>query len=130
MLSSSDKTEPYASLFKKSQQEFEKVFPNLSDNAVEHEDEFKESRMGSTSLFLFHRLDAELDFWNYFDRVLPGSSVHDFFVFTHPYQNENSRLNWQRIVNHKDFHVTIDCFHLGIAIKRTQQVKEHFQLRY
>lgn len=129
-LASSDKSEPYFSLFNKSQQEFDKVFPNLFDNSVEHENQFYESKTGGTSLFLFHRLDAELDFWNYFDRVLPGSGNQDFFVFTHPYQNENSRLNWQRIINHADFHVTIDCFHMGIAIKRTQQVKEHFQLRY
>jgi len=119
--------EPYSSLFKRSQDEFNKAFNLTMD---EDDVEFSQTDFSDKSLFLFHRLDMESSFWEQLDQVKENSSDHDFFVFSQLYDNENSKLNWQRIINDTDFHVTIDCFHLGIALKRTQQVKEHFQLRY
>jgi len=129
-LFSTDKIEPYTSLFNKSQKEFDKVFSQKTDHEEALDGEYFASGSPIKKLLLFHRLDRDSDFWNSLDRELLDSTNQDFFVFTHPYHNETSRLNWQRIVNQPDFHVTIDCFYLGIAIKRTQQVKEHFQLRY
>lgn len=129
-LISTDKLEPYSSLFNKSQIEFNKVFPQKTEHEEVLNNECLTSGDLTKKLLLFHRLDRDSDFWNSLESELLDSNNQDFFVFTHPYYNGNSRLNWQRIINHPDFHVTIDCYYLGIAMKRTHQIKEHFQLRY
>lgn len=126
-LSSSNMSEPFYSLFKKSQEEFNRAF-NQSESEL-LESEIDHGSLGK-SLYLFHRMDLVKGFWETLDRVLIRAEDQDFFIFTHLYANENSMLNWQRVINDPQFHVTIDCFHLGVALKRTQQVKEHFQLRY
>lgn len=37
---------------------------------------------------------------------------------------------WNHIVKTSGYHVTIDLFRMGIAVKRPQQEKEHFTLRF
>ncbi|MBI1836245.1 MAG: class I SAM-dependent methyltransferase [Flavobacteriia bacterium] len=38
--------------------------------------------------------------------------------------------SWQKIVQDKHIHLTMDLFRMGILIKRKQQEKEHFIIRY
>jgi predicted O-methyltransferase YrrM len=52
-----------------------------------------------------------------------------FFVFDDIRWSEDMWEMWLTIVNNEDFHVTLDFGRMGIALKRPQQVKEHFILR-
>ncbi|THD65789.1 hypothetical protein E7Z59_14475 [Robertkochia marina] len=36
---------------------------------------------------------------------------------------------WRALTTHPEVHLTIDCYHIGYALKRKEQVKENFTIR-
>jgi len=125
------KSGKFLSLFEKSMAEYDKVIgPNQTYPAEFILDDENVVLDNIKTMYLFNRLDLEIEFWSDFDKLLPKINNHDLIIFNSIYHNESAKLNWQRIINNPEFHVTIDCFNLGIAMKRQEQEKEHFQLRY
>ncbi len=66
---------------------------------------------------------------NYIDLLENKTHSETFFVFDDIRWSEDMWEMWLEIVGRADFHVTLDFGRMGIAVKRHQQVKEHFILR-
>jgi predicted O-methyltransferase YrrM len=66
---------------------------------------------------------------SYLELLKDKSHDQTFFIFDDIRWNEDMWEMWQELVKSEDFHVTIDLGRMGIALKRPEQVKEHFILR-
>ncbi len=74
-----------------------------------------------------HQLDATL---RYFELCLEKAHAGSVFVFDDIRWSDDMQRAWQKIKNHPQVTVSIDLFFLGIVFFRTEQVKEHFTLRF
>jgi predicted O-methyltransferase YrrM len=72
---------------------------------------------------------SKSDTLNYLELLKNKSHDHTFFIFDDIRWSEDMWEMWQELVESGDFHVTIDLGRMGIALKRPEQVKEHFILR-
>lgn len=74
-----------------------------------------------------HRKEATI---NYFTQCLKNSHEHSVFVFDDIYWSEGMQKAWEEIKSHTKVTVTIDIFQMGIVFFRTEQVKQHFVVKY
>lgn len=44
-------------------------------------------------------------------------------------RKEGEPSTWKKLKAHPEIHLTLDCFHIGYAMKRKQQAKENFIIR-
>lgn len=42
---------------------------------------------------------------------------------------KKDRALWDHLTRHPEIHLTVDCYHIGMAWKRSQQAKENFTIR-
>lgn len=66
---------------------------------------------------------------SYLELLKDKSHDQTFFLFDDIRWSEDMWGMWQELVDSEDFHVTIDLGRMGIALRRPEQVKEHFILR-
>jgi predicted O-methyltransferase YrrM len=74
-----------------------------------------------------HQKEATL---NYFNQCLAKANENSVFVFDDIYWSSGMKQAWQEIKNNKNVTVTIDLFFMGIVFFRTEQVKQHFIIKY
>lgn len=74
-----------------------------------------------------HRKQATL---NYFNLCLQKKHSQSVFIFDDIYWSAEMTEAWEEIKNHHEVTVSIDLFHLGIIFFRTEQVKQHFIIRF
>jgi len=74
-----------------------------------------------------HRKEATL---KYFTQCLNNSHEHSVFVFDDIYWSEGMQEAWEEIKKHPKVTVTIDIFQMGMVFFRTEQVKQHFVVKY
>jgi len=67
---------------------------------------------------------------NYFHECLTHKHNNTVFVFDDIYWTEGMKEAWAYIKNHSEVTVTVDLFKLGLVFFRTEQVKEHFKIRF
>lgn len=65
----------------------------------------------------------------YLELLKDKSHDQTFFIFDDIRWSEDMWDMWQEVVESEDFHVTIDLGRMGIALRRPEQVKEHFVVR-
>ncbi len=64
-----------------------------------------------------------------YERIISLLDNNQFWFVLTIRKNSSSFENWKKIMLHPDIQVTIDLFLIGIVLKRSQQVKENFQLK-
>lgn len=67
---------------------------------------------------------------NYFKQCLEKANEKSVFVFDDIYWSPEMTEAWEEIKKHDKVTVTLDLFYMGIVFFRTEQVKEHFVIRY
>ena len=72
-----------------------------------------------------HTKEATL---RYFNMVLPKVSSNTILIFDDIYWSKGMLDAWNKIKANKQVKVTIDLFHFGIVLFRTEQPKEDFKL--
>jgi len=73
-----------------------------------------------------HDGQATLDYLLKLENVIHN----DTWIIIDDIRWSDSMFNaWQQIIHDEKFHVTIDLFRMGIALKRPQQRKEHFTVK-
>ncbi|MEM9921911.1 MAG: class I SAM-dependent methyltransferase [Bacteroidota bacterium] len=66
---------------------------------------------------------------DYFQQCLDASHENTLFLFDDIHWSPQMVEAWQSICAHSDIRLTIDLFHMGIAMRRpAQQEREHFKL--
>jgi hypothetical protein len=63
------------------------------------------------------------------NKLEPFTNNETVFVLDDIRWSDSMFEAWNSIVNNPQYNVTIDLFRVGIAIRRTEQRKEHFVLR-
>ncbi len=63
---------------------------------------------------------------NYLEQLNPFTHNDTLFILDDIRWSNSMFSAWKEICNSQDYHVTMDLFRMGIILKRTQQVKEHF----
>lgn len=74
-----------------------------------------------------HRRKPTLDYFNEIRKYAHNDTV---FIFDDIHWSIEMEEAWKTIVADKDVHVSLDVFHFGLVFFRSQQVKEHFVLRW
>lgn len=67
---------------------------------------------------------------NYFNLCLNKSNENSVFVFDDIHWSAEMTEAWEEIKKHKKVSVTIDLFSVGLVFFRSQQVKQHFILKF
>lgn len=74
-----------------------------------------------------HRRKPTLDYFNQIRKYTHNETV---FIFDDIHWSIEMEEAWKTIVADKTVHVSLDVFHFGLVFFRSQQVKEHFVLRW
>ncbi|UKN03136.1 class I SAM-dependent methyltransferase [Paracrocinitomix mangrovi] len=74
-----------------------------------------------------HRYQATLD---YFNMILEKAHNNTFIVFDDINWSEEMRKAWDEICVDDRINVSMEFFRMGIVLKRKEQVKQHFVLKY
>jgi predicted O-methyltransferase YrrM len=74
-----------------------------------------------------HRRKPTLDYFNEIRKYAHNETV---FILDDIHWSIEMEEAWKTICAEKDVHVTLDVFHFGLVFFRSQQVKEHFVLRW
>lgn len=74
-----------------------------------------------------HRRQPTLDYFNTIRKYAHNDTV---FIFDDIHWSIEMEEAWKTISADPDLHVSIDVFHFGLVFFRSQQVKEHFTLRW
>jgi predicted O-methyltransferase YrrM len=74
-----------------------------------------------------HRLEPTL---RYFEMCLPKAGNNSVFIFDDIYWSPEMKAAWQKIKEHPKVTVTVDLFFMGLVFFRSEQVKQHFIIRY
>ena len=64
----------------------------------------------------------------YLDKII-DSKLKSCILINGIHQNKKAELKWLEIIKNKNATVTIDVFYFGIIFFRSEQVKEHFNIR-
>ena len=97
---------------------FNDILPNLVSN------------ISSLDLVFFDGNHKYLPTINYFNLCLTKANNKSVFVFDDIYWSAEMTKAWEEIKNHKQVTVTIDLFSIGLVFFRTEQVKQHFVLKF
>lgn len=65
----------------------------------------------------------------YFQILLKQTTNDTVFIFDDIYWSKQMTQAWLEIVNHPEVTVSIDTFHWGLVFFRSEQPKQHFQIR-
>ncbi len=74
-----------------------------------------------------HTLEATI---RYFEWCLEKAHSNTIFIFDDIRWSEEMLSAWEKMKNHPKVTVSIDLFFMGLLFFRTEQVKEHFVLRF
>lgn len=74
-----------------------------------------------------HRKQPTLDYFNAIRKYAHNETV---FIFDDIHWSVEMEEAWKTICADPEVHVSIDVFHFGLVFFRSQQVKEHFVLRW
>ena len=66
----------------------------------------------------------------YMQDLDPFTHNNTLFLLDDIRWSEGMKAAWNELVQMEKYHVSIDLFRMGIVIKRPQQAKEHFTIRY
>lgn len=95
--------------------DFSKVIPKLKQNAFD--------------FILFDGNHDKAATLEYFNLLLPNTHNDSIFIFDDIYWSKGMTEAWEHIKKHPKVTVTIDTFQYGFVFFRTEQVKEHFNIR-
>ena len=74
-----------------------------------------------------HTREATLQYFRYF---LNHTRDLSFMIFDDIHWSLEMESAWEEIISSSEIHVSIDLFRMGIVMKKPDQVKEHFVLRF
>lgn len=74
-----------------------------------------------------HQYKATLD---YFNQLIETASNDTFLIFDDINWSEGMRKAWDEIVASDKINVSIELFRMGIVLKRKEQTKQHFILKF
>lgn len=74
-----------------------------------------------------HQYQATL---NYFNQLIDKVDNDTFLIFDDINWSEGMRKAWVEIVNSDKINVSIELFRMGIVLKRLEQTKQHFILKF
>ena len=66
---------------------------------------------------------------DYLEKLSTFSHDETIFILDDIRWSDSMFDAWNKIINNKDYHVTLDFFRIGIIVPRKHQVKEHFTLK-
>ena len=66
----------------------------------------------------------------YFKKVLNKANDNTFLIFDDINWSKEMRRAWDEICLHPEIHVSLEFFRMGIALKRPEQAKEHFVVKF
>ncbi|MFT4602477.1 MAG: putative O-methyltransferase YrrM [Arenicella sp.] len=66
----------------------------------------------------------------YFEKFLAHSHNDSFLIFDDIRWSEGMEKAWQTIIRSDKIHVSIELLRMGIVLKRKEQVKQHFVLKF
>tara|TARA_B110000503_G_C7070585_1_gene380693 strand:- start:179 stop:946 length:768 start_codon:yes stop_codon:yes gene_type:complete len=93
-------------------------------------DAFLETQIDEKYDFIFidghHEGEALL---RYLDRLKEFTHDDTIFVLDDIRWSQSMLDAWTSIIESSEYHVTLDLFRIGIIVRRSQQVKEHFYLK-
>lgn len=87
-------------------------------------------KMGSVDLVFLDGHHAKEPTLEYFEQCLAQAHANTVFIFDDIHWSRDMEQAWERIKAHPRVTVSIDLYDLGLVFLRTEQVKEHFTLRY
>lgn len=87
-------------------------------------------KMGSVDLVFIDGHHAKEPTLEYFGQCLTKAHAGTIFVFDDIHWSRGMEQAWEAVKAHPRVTVTVDLYDLGLAFLRTEQVKEHFTLRY
>lgn len=67
---------------------------------------------------------------DYFKQILSKAHNDTFIIFDDINWSEGMRRAWDEICSSKEIHVSMEFFRMGIVLKRHEQAKEHFVLKF
>lgn len=67
---------------------------------------------------------------SYFETILTKAHNDTFIIFDDINWSEGMRKAWDKIVSDERIHVSLEFFRMGIVLKRKEQAKEHFVLKF
>lgn len=74
-----------------------------------------------------HQYEATM---HYFKKILDRAHDETFMIFDDINWSTGMRKAWDEICTHPDIHVSMEFFRMGIVLKRPEQAKEHFVLKF
>jgi predicted O-methyltransferase YrrM len=74
-----------------------------------------------------HDGDALMDYMKIMEKISHDETI---FILDDIRWSESMKTAWNMLIKMDKYHVTIDLYRMGILVKRPQQAKEHFVLRY
>ena len=67
---------------------------------------------------------------SYFNRFLTHAHNDTFLIFDDIRWSEGMESAWQKIIQSKEINVSIELLRMGIVLKRKEQTKQHFVLKF
>lgn len=80
--------------------------------------------------FLYVNISNAQKVLRLFNESLSVATESSIFIFSDMYSSSEMEQAWAEIKNHPRVTVTVDLFYLGIVFFRTEQVKQHFLIRF
>jgi predicted O-methyltransferase YrrM len=66
----------------------------------------------------------------YFEKIVSKAHNNTFIIFDDINWSPDMRKAWEEVIRHPEIHVSIELFRMGIVLKRKEQAKEHFVVKF
>ena len=113
------------------QQNFKNLFIETIDLKVgEFSDSFSDLKKDQFDLIYIDGNHTEEATLSYFNRFLSNAHNATFLIFDDIRWSKGMENAWQKIIQSKEINVSIELLRMGIVLKRKEQTKQHFVLKF
>ena len=80
-------------------------------------------------LVYFNKINSKENTLNYFNWCLEAVHNNSVFIINNLHKSKETQQIWDILKNHSKVSVSIDTYYIGVLFFRTEQEKEHFNIR-